>query len=349
MKKCAKAIAKRRKKNAKKPGPVRRFLRRFVFMTIAMYFIFSLVGGWYVSHPWQWISDKRDDWPQFITKTLEYFGDRAVMISDGLGFTGQDAVYDFDDPVPYGNVFFAGMPVRTGLPAVSDVTVIDRGSFVVGWSPSLRHPLWVGYHVPAEKAYEAGKRPPFKADASAAASPNASAYKGSGYDRGHMAPNYAIATRFGTEEQKETFYMSNISPQKPGLNRGPWREVEHRIADLWTAKYGEIWVIVGCVPGDPEDRLPSGIDVPKAYWQLIVSKADDGIRALALYMPREIPFSAFPVHNIITIDELERRTGLDFLSELPNFLEKPLEAHLPTRLWPVRFMDVFRLIGLRFF
>ena len=48
----------------------------------------------------QWISDKRDDWPQFITKTLEYFGDRAVMISDGLGFTGQDAVYDFDDPVP---------------------------------------------------------------------------------------------------------------------------------------------------------------------------------------------------------------------------------------------------------
>ena len=108
-------------------------------------------------------------------------------------------------------------------------------------------------------------------------------------------------------------------------------------------------MIVGCVPGDPEDRLPSGIDVPKAYWQLIVSKADDGIRALALYMPREIPFSAFPVHNIITIDELERRTGLDFLSELPNFLEKPLEAHLPTRLWPVRFMDVFRLIGLRFF
>jgi endonuclease G len=270
------------------------------------------------------------------------------MLTDGLGFTGQDAVYDFDDPTPSGSVFFAGPPVRTGAPAVADVRMIDRGNFVVGWSPSLRHPLWVAYHVPAEKAYEAGKRPPFRADPSASGSPAASAYKGTGYDRGHMAPNYAIATRFGTEAQKDTFYMSNIAPQKPGLNRGPWREVEHRIADLWTAKFGEIWVIVGCVPGDPEDSLPSGIDVPKAYWQLIVSRADDGVRALALYMPKDIPFSAFPVHNIVTVDELERRTGLDLLAELPNFLEKPLEAHLPTRLWPIRFIDIFDLIGLRF-
>ena len=347
MKKNEKAAAKRRKKG-RKVSPLRRFMRRFAGATFVAWLLLSVIGGWYVSHPWQWISDKRDDWPRFITSPLEYFGDRTKMLTDGLGFTGQDAVYDFDDPAPSGSVFFAGPPVRTGAPAVADVQMINRENFVIGWSPSLKHPLWVAYHVPVEKAYEAGKRPPFRADPSAAGSPAASAYKGTGYDRGHMAPNYAIATRFGTEAQKDTFYMSNISPQRPGLNRGPWREVEHRIADLWTAKYGEIWVIVGCVPGDVEDRLPSGIDVPKAYWQLIVSKADDGVRALALYMPGDIPFSAFPVHNIVTVDELERRTGLDLLAELPNFLEKPLEAHLPTRLWPIRFVDIFSLIGLRF-
>jgi hypothetical protein len=54
------------------------------------------------------------------------------------------------------------------------------------------------------------------------------------------------------------------------------------------------------------------------------------------------------VHNSVTVDELERRTGLDLLADLPNFLEKPLEAHLPTRLWPIRFIDIFSLIGLRF-
>ena len=348
MRKGDKTVAAKRRKKGKKTNPVRRFMRRFAVAAFVAWILLSLAGCWYVSHPWQWISDKRDDWPRFITFPLEYFGDRARMLTDGLGFTGQDAVYDFDDPTPSGSVFFAGPPVRTGAPAVADVRMIDRGNFVVGWSPSLRHPLWVAYHVPAEKAYEAGKRPPFRADPSASGSPAASAYKGTGYDRGHMAPNYAIATRFGTEAQKDTFYMSNIAPQKPGLNRGPWREVEHRIADLWTGKFGEICVIVGCVPGDPEDSLPSGIDVPKAYWQLIVSRADDGVRALALYMPKDIPFSAFPVHNIVTVDELERRTGLDLLAELPNFLEKPLEAHLPTRLWPIRFIDIFDLIGLRF-
>ncbi len=347
MKRHAKAASGRRRRKGK-TGPLRRFLRRFSIAAVVVYLLLSSVGCWYVSHPWQWISDNRDDLPAVITRPLEYFGDRAKMLFDGLGVTGHDAVYELDEPPPLNSVFFAGPPVRTGAPAVADVQMIDRGEFVVGWSPSLRHPLWVAYHVPAEKAYEAGRRPSFRADPSVSGSPSASAYKGTGYDRGHMAPNYAIATRFGTEAQKKTFYMSNVSPQKPGLNRGPWREVEHRIADLWTAKYGGVWVIVGCVPGDSEDCLPSGVDVPKAYWQLIVSNSSDGVRALALYMPKDIPFSAFPVHNIVSIDELECRTGLDFLSELPNFFEKPMEAHVPTRLWPVRFIDVFRLIGLRF-
>lgn len=348
MKKRAKMAASKRKKKGRKVSPLRRFMRRFSVVTFLMWLLLSTIGVWYVSHPWQWISDNRDDFPSLITSPLEYFGNRAKMVTDALGFTGQDAVYDFDEPTPSGSVFFAGPPICTGAPAVGDVQVIDRGSFAVGWSRSLKHPLWVAYHVPAEKAYEAGKRPPFRADPSAPGSPAASAYKNSGYDRGHMAPNYAIATRFGTEAQKDTFYMSNIVPQRPGLNRGPWREVEHRIADLWTAKYGEIWVIVGCVPGNPEDRLPSGVDVPTAYWQLIVARSEDGVRALALYMPQDLPFSAFPMHNIVTIDELERLTGLDLLSDLPNFLEKPLEAHLPTRLWPIRFIDVFKLLGIRF-
>ena len=107
-------------------------------------------------------------------------------------------------------------------------------------------------------------------------------------------------------------------------------------------------MIVGCVPGDEEDRLPSGVDVPKAFWQVIAAQTEDGVRALAVYMPKNIPFSAFPVHNIVTIDELERRTGLDFFPDMPDFLQKSLEADRPTRLWPVRFIDVFRLILLRF-
>ena len=339
---------KGKRKGGGKIGLPRLVARRAVIAAAAIVATLSLVGGWFVSHPWQWISDRCDDWPSFITAPLIYFGDRAVMVTDGLGWTGHDAVYDFDEPAPAGSVLFAGAPVRVGPPAPSDVRIVERGEFIIGWSPSLKHPLWVAYHVPAEKAYEAGKRPGFRADPGVPGTPPATAYKGTGYDRGHMAPNYAIATRFGTEAQKKTFLTSNVAPQRPGLNRGPWREIEHRIADLWTAKYGEIWVVVGCVPGDAEDRLPSGVDAPKAFWQVIAAQTADGVRALAVYMPKNIPYSAFPVHNIVTIDDLERMTGLDFFPDMPKFLQNPLEADLPTRLWPVRFVDMLKLILLRF-
>ena len=329
-------------------GACRIIMRRAAIASVASVAMLCTIGGWFVSHPWQWLSDKCDDWPAFVTRTLFYFGDRTIMLTDGMGITGHDAVYDFDEPAPAGSVLFAGAPVRTGAPAPSDIRIIERGDFIVGWSPSLRHPLWVAYHVPKEKVYEAWKRPGFRADPDAPGSPPAGAYKSSGYDRGHMAPNHAIATRFGPDAQKSTFYTSNVAPQRPSLNRGPWREMEHRIADLWTAKYGEIWVIVGCVPGGDEDRLPSGVGVPKAFWQVIAAQTDDGVRALAVYMPKNIPFSAFPVHNIVTVDELERRTGLDFFPDMPDFLQKPLEADLPTRLWPVRFIDIVKLVLLRF-
>jgi len=50
----------------------------------------------------------------------------------------------------------------------------------------------------------------------------------------------------------------------------------------------------------------------------------------------------------LTIDELEERTGLDFLPELPEFIQSPLESELPSRLWPIRPRDLFSLILMRY-
>ena len=63
-----------------------------------------------------------------------------------------------------------------------------------------------------QQLYESGKRPNFTRDKEAANSPAPSAYERSGYDRGHMVPNHAIESRYGTEDQKKTFLMSNVAP-----------------------------------------------------------------------------------------------------------------------------------------
>ena len=45
---------------------------------------------------------------------------------------------------------------------------------------------------------------------------------------------------------------------------------------------------------------------------------------------------------------LEDLSGLDFFPELPSFIQQPIEADRPNRLWPIRWQDLFRQIALRF-
>ena len=352
-KKHSKQPKDKKKKDSSTPVSWHRRAARWTFFGLIAIFAMLCGGGaWYARHPLSWLEERDRSLPGFIVRPLMYFGDRTLMLTDALGWTGHDAVYDCDDPPPSGQVFYAGRPVRKGAPAPADIKILDRGSFVIGWSDNLLHPAWVAYHVPPEAKFEAGKRPSFRKDRSVAKSPAASAYDRTGYDRGHLAPNRAIATRFGPEAQSLTFLMSNIAPQSPALNRGPWRELEQRIADLWTQRWGEIWVICGAISGTDaksHQTLPgTRVDVPERFWMLIMAQADDGVRALALVMPQSVRYGEFPVHRIVTIDELEKATGLDLLPELPSYLKSALQADRPTRLWPVRLRDIIKLILIRF-
>jgi hypothetical protein len=69
---------------------------------------------------------------------------------------------------------------------------------------------------------------------------------------------------------------------------------------------------------------------------------------LAVLLPDTTPWNAYVARNIVSVDELENLTGLDFNPNLPGFISRPLEAEKPTRLWPIRAIDIFRLILLRF-
>jgi endonuclease G len=310
---------------------------------------FSAVSVWFVHHPRRWIERKCSEYPEFVTAPLLSVGNAVGDITDGLGWTGHDAIYEYDVEAPVGSVLFAGAPKRTGSPAPNDIVMLDRGEFIVGWSPRLRHPVWCAYHVAKEPRYEIGTRPNFSRDREVPTAPTPSDYEHSGYDRGHMAPNYAIKTRYGSDDQRQTFLMSNIAPQKPALNRGVWKDVEHRIAQLWTARYGEIWVIVGCISSPESRETVSGtdVDVPQQFYQIVVAQEGMDVRALAVLFPQSVPYGAYAARHLISIDELEQLSGLDFLPELPEFIQSPLESELPSRLWPIRWQDILQQIAVR--
>jgi len=338
---------KARKKGRPKSG-FRRAVGRGGIVLLVLLVLYAVFATWFVHHPREWLDEKSAAWPAPLVASLYYIGNPVGDLTDALDLTGQDAVYEYDTEAPTGEVAFAGLPQRTGAPAPDDITVLDRGEFKIGWSPKLHHPVWVAYHVVRDEKYPTSRKH-FQRDRSVPSAPNPGDYKGSGYDRGHMAPNHAIVTRYGEKAQKRTFLMSNVAPQSSALNRGVWRELEHRIADLWTARYGEIWVVVGCLPSASNRTFGErSVDVPDAYWQVVVAQEGLDVRALAVIFPPDIPHTAYAARYIVTIDELEARTGLDFLSELPDFIQSPLEAQLPTRLWPIRVQDLFRLVGLGF-
>ena len=227
--------------------------------------------------------------------------------------------------------------VYAGLPrSTQPVTVLENTGFIVGYSDARRNPLWVSYRVFKIASVTTHKRPGrFQVDDRTQARVKHDDYTHSGYDRGHMAPNYAIVTRYGRQAQLKTFLMSNISPQKPSLNRYIWKDLEMLVAKRYASSLEEVWVICGPIFDDDIEKLASGVEVPDAYYKIIVDEKDGKVRVLAFIMSQGVGTGERNnlAKFLTSVDEIERQTGLDFLHELSDDVEDAVEAEKAEPMW----------------
>ena len=200
------------KRKSKKKNKSRHICLKTGCVLVVVLAIWGAAGEWFVHHPRSWISSQ----PAALSKVLCWIGNPLADVTDAFGWTGYDTICEYDTEAPSGSVFFAGAPKRIAGPAPQDIRILDRGEFKIGWSDTLRHPVWCAYHVTRDARYENAKRPGFTKDRSLSRTPAPGDYTKSGYDRGHMVPNYAIVTRYGEEAQKLTFCMSNIASPTSG-------------------------------------------------------------------------------------------------------------------------------------
>ena len=226
---------------------------------------------------------------------------------------------------------YAGLP-RSSLP----LKILKNRGFIAGYSEARHNPLWVAYRVFKAESPTTHKRPSrFKGDDRTDVKVTHDDYTRSDYDRGHMAPNYAIATRYGRDAQLETFLMSNICPQKAALNQHVWKELEMLVAKEYANRLEEVWIVCGPIFDEQIEKLASGVEIPDAFYKIIVDEKDGKVRALAFVMPQEA--SSIEKDELATfltsVDEIERRTKLDFLHELPDGTESALEAVAADVLW----------------
>ncbi len=265
---------------------------------------------------------------------------RADEPLSGAG-SGQPAPSHVEHDPPGPGQVFGGIPESTR--DESGFTLIDNGSFDVGYSEFRQEPVWVGYFVGPDTIRGKMPRPrTFSTDSRTAARVAHRDYSRTGYDRGHMAPNHAIATRYGREGQAETFRMSNIVPQKPALNRQVWRRLEELEADRWAVEFGGVWVITGPVFDDDRQYLKRAaprIDIPDAFFKVIVDEPPAGAsdsrepRLLAFVIPQDVAGDETLGEFLVSVDWIEDKTGLDLMPDLPDDVENAVESAVADGLW----------------
>lgn len=160
-------------------------------------------------------------------------------------------------------------------------------------------------------------------------------YTKSGYDRGHLAP--AADLSWSEQAMDDSFYMSNMSPQTPSFNRGIWKKLEEQVR-LWVEKFGTVYVVSGPVleKTAPEYKAigKNQVSVPEYYYKALLARTEDGtFTAIGFILPNEKRTESF-YEFAVTIDEVEKRTNLDFFPALPDNIENNVESKIPLSDWP---------------
>ncbi|MEG3081520.1 DNA/RNA non-specific endonuclease [Halomonas sp. 5021] len=230
-----------------------------------------------------------------------------------------------------------GVPTWEALSLTSFHRVLRNDGYLVGWSDVRVNPLWVSYQVAAVDDTRIGSRPDFRPDWRTLWPVGTDSYSGSGYDRGHLAPNYAIAAVHGRSAQLDTFYMSNMTPQRPNLNRRLWQRLEEAVMDHFAPRFDRLQIITGPVfPDNLMDNVFNRVglvEVPEAFYKIIVAPHDEAPLALAFIMPQDVRGNEPLDDYLVSIDDIEARTGLDFFHELNDNVESVLESEIRTDGW----------------
>jgi len=223
------------------------------------------------------------------------------------------------------------------VPGGNQSEIIRHQYYTLGYDEQYEQAAWVSYMLTKDnlRVPNVPRADRFETDPMVSTnSADYYDYRGSGYSRGHMAPAGDMAQNEVAME--ESFFMSNMSPQKIPFNGGIWRELEECVRD-WAYKENTLYIVTGPILNNVTQYIgkKSKVGVPKSHYKVILDIDGGEKKGIGFIMENEK--SAAPVMDFaMTIDEVENRTGLDFFSELmTDSVEEKLESEIDIRAWKV--------------
>jgi len=137
---------------------------------------------------------------------------------------------------------------------------------------------------------------------------------------------------FSARTMADSFFYSNMSPQKPAFNRGIWKDLEEQVR-LFAIAEGEIYVVTGPILPKEETITigPNQVTVPTHYYKVIYDLTPQQ-KMIAFILPNA--GSNQPLYTFaVTVDAMEEVTGLDFFSVIPKEKQEKLESTITIKAW----------------
>lgn len=217
-------------------------------------------------------------------------------------------------------------------------------SFSMEYDKSKKHSRWIAFRFDNLTKQQNVKRSdePFAADPSIPTQYQRvqADFGKKGYDRGHLC---ASADRLYSQEVNEqTFYYTNMSPQRNSFNIGIWLTLEGQVQSWGRSctSSDTLYVVKGGTI-DKEDQIKGYIDndrskpIPKYYYMALLFKKGDSFKAIAFWMEHTDTQKSLKLSDCaLSIDELEEKTGIDFFPSLNDNLENALESTYSLKAWP---------------
>ena len=218
------------------------------------------------------------------------------------------------------------------LPTSTTNQIVHHQNYSLSYSEPYEQAEWVAYELKASHLSSRNhKRPYFEIDkAVKTKAAHWRNYKKSGYDRGHLCP--AGDRRFTKDAYNETFLTSNISPQEHQFNAGVWSRLEHKVR-YWAKKNDGVFVVTGGVLKNGLKTIgDEDVAVPNQFYKVILDNTKGNIKVLAFLMDHKD--SDLPLYEfVVSVDEVEDLTGINFFPELQDNIENKLEASSSYKSW----------------
>lgn len=221
------------------------------------------------------------------------------------------------------------------LPSSTTNSFVKHKYYTLSYNEKYEQAEWVAYQLKKEQiVYVSFKRPYFEQDPKVkTGSADWKNFKNSGYTKGHLLP--AADRKFCKEAYDETFLTSNVSPQVYDFNAGVWARLEEKTR-YWAQKYDKLYVVTGGILTNNLKTIGyEDVAVPKYFYKILLDYTQPEIKAIAFLVPHKESSKAL-YKFVVTIDELESLTGIDFFPALPDDLENKLESSSDYKDWSFR-------------